>query len=68
MFTHKYRLGVDRQDEDALRRLRAQGHAVVLIHRAVVGDPVNRGSVEAAMLKAGLAATKKMEVIDGVVH
>lgn len=68
MFTHKYRLGIDAKDEDAVRRLRAQGHAVVIVHRSAVGDPLNRHTVEAAMLRAGLAAIKKMEVVDGVVH
>jgi hypothetical protein len=68
MFHHRYRLGLDRKDADCLRRLRAQGHAVVFIHESTVGHPLNRHGIEVAMLQAGLAATKKKEVVNGVAH
>jgi hypothetical protein len=54
-----YRKGLEAHESEAIRQLRRRGFAVVLLSPRDVGDPLNRGIIEAAMLKAGKATLRE---------
>ena len=50
---HPYRVRLTKEESQSIRQLRRKGYAVVFISPGDVGPPINRGNVEAAMLRAG---------------
>ena len=62
MFRHPYRAGLSKIENEVLRQLRRRGFALALLSPVDVGNPLNRGSVEQQMLKAGRQTLKQVEV------
>ena len=50
---HPYRFGLLPHEMKLLRSLRSRGFALALLPKSDVGDPLNRKTIEDAMLKAG---------------
>jgi hypothetical protein len=53
MIAYSYRMRLTKEESQSIRQLRRKGYAVVLLSPGDVGPPINRGNVEAAMLRAG---------------
>lgn len=58
---HRYRRGLEAHESEVIRQLRRRGYAVVFLTPSDVGDPLKRGEVEGAMLKAGKATLRSQK-------
>jgi len=58
---HPYRYGLQPHEMKLLRTLRSRGFALALMPRDDVGNPLNRKTIEDAMLKAGKAAAREIK-------
>lgn len=63
MLAYHYRATLTKEESQSIRQLRRKGFAVVFLSPGDVGEPLNRGSIEAVMIQAGKSRARKTKEV-----